>query len=119
MYGYESQTQESNTEYTLTICTTISTEQGETIVKNTISSKQLIIPFLTYPDSRAHTMSLFITPKSGSGVPGETLKKSISTPKSTPISISPTIASQLKDGEKIPGDRSSYGLVLSSYLHIY
>lgn len=114
IYGYESQTQESNTEYTLTICTAISTEQGETIVKNTISSKQLIIPFLTYPDSRAHTMSLFITPKSDSGVTGETLKKVFSLQKHPYLDIAYYCQPAQRWG-KIPGDRSSYGLILSSY----
>lgn len=68
-YGYESLTQESDTEYTLTVYTTISTEQGETVVKKTLISKGSIIPFLTYPDKRAHTMTMFVQFRhSGGGI---------------------------------------------------
>lgn len=74
-YGYESLTQETDTEYILTICTTISTEQGETVVKKVTTSKQFITPFLTYPDSRAHTMTIYMAAKPISGAVGVNYKK--------------------------------------------
>lgn len=74
-YGYESLTQDTNTEYILTIYTTLNTEQGETVVKNVVKSNLFITPFLTYPDSRAYSMTIIMAAMPISGATGIAYKK--------------------------------------------
>lgn len=109
-YGYESMTQESDAEYTMTICTTISTEQGESVVKNTITSKKLITPFLMYPDSRAHSMTIYITPKGA----GETLKKDFPLQKHPYLDIAYYCSPASRWG-LTGSSRGEYGVIPESY----
>lgn len=62
-YGYDSFTQEEgdNELYTAIIFTHINTEQGEYVTRKRVEIKGRLAPFLTYPDSRAIKMEVYVT----------------------------------------------------------
>lgn len=62
-YGYDSFTQEEgdNELYTAIIFTHINTEQGEHVRRKRVEIKGRLAPFLTYPDSRATKMEVYVT----------------------------------------------------------